>query len=339
MTNRQKYSNKFFNAIFLLVLLKILSIIAEIVSKKFFDVIINLVVFVVIAFVIFIIISMLNDNEGSKSIGGKGNSGRGFALDSAIFDKIRSSYENLAQKYIDEKDYRKAAGVYMNLLKDNYRAASTLYDGGFYNEAAVVYLKKLDNKAEAANCYEMANQIGKAIELRKELSHFEKVGDLYLKLNDRKAANTYYQMVVDDYLKYDQMVQASLVYRKKMELPDEAQKILLQGWNRDLDPFNCINNYFANIFDLKLLESEIQNIYKNTNKEKKTIFLSVMKYEFSKSEKLHKTTRNIAYEIISENVASNPDLITELNHFNPNDKVVAKDIIRFRAKKSGILNQ
>jgi hypothetical protein len=46
----------------------------------------------------------------------------------------------------------------MNLLQDNYRGAKTLEEGGFYNEAAVVYLKKLKNKSDAAACYEKAKQ-------------------------------------------------------------------------------------------------------------------------------------------------------------------------------------
>ena len=118
----------------------------------------------------------------------------------------------------------------MNLLQDNYRGAKTLEDGELYNEAAVIYLSKLKNKSEAASCFEKGKQYKKAIDLYKELEQKEKVGDLYREVHDVANSNLYYQMVIDDYVKNNQVVKGSLIYRKKMDQPEAAQKILLQGW-------------------------------------------------------------------------------------------------------------
>jgi len=255
-------------------------------------------------------------------------------VESTLFDKIRNKYEDLAQSYIREKDYRKAAKVYINLLRDNYRGAKILEEGGFYNEAAVIYLNKLKNKSEAAHCYEKAKQYRKAIELYKELEHKEKVGDLYREINDPKNANTYYQMVVDDYVKNNQMVKGSLIYRKKMEMPEEAQQILLKGWEADKDAFNCLNNYFANIYDVKNLEHEIQAIYQKTPSEKKITYLEALKYEFKKDSYLQGTTRNIAYEIIAEKIGTHSEIVNELKHFNPDDEVILKDISRYKTGRN-----
>ena len=334
--NRQKFIDKFMAAFFILVIIKVIGVLAKLFHQSFWSVIGALVIFAFVAFIIFIVLIRLEDKEKEKQASGrKGGAGGGnFYLEPSLFDKIRSKYEDLAQKYIDEKDYKRAAKVYMNLLRDHYRGAQTLQDGGFYNEAAVIYLKKLKNKSEAANCYEKAKQYRKAIDLYKELEQKEKVGDLYIEIHDIKNAHTYYQMVVDDYVNNNQMVKASLIYRKKMETPEAAQQVLLKGWEENKDAFNFLNNYFANIFDVKKLDSEIKNLYKKTPSDKKNIYLEALKYEFKKDEKLHSTTRTIAYEIIAEKVNTHSEIVNELKHFNPKDEVILKDISRFKTGRN-----
>lgn len=329
--NRQKFTDKFMAAFFILAIIKIIGILAQLFHQSFWSVIGTLVIFVVVAFIILIVLMQLEKKEkDNKALRNGRNGGGNFYLESSLFDKIRDRYEELAQKYIREKDYQRAAKVYMNLLKDYYRGAKTLEDGGWYNEAAVIYLKKLKNKSEAANCYEKAKQYKKAIDLYIELGQKEKAGDLYRQMNDTQNANIYYQMVVDDYVNNHQMVKGSLIYRKKMEMPDEAQKILLKGWEEDRDAFNCLNNYFANISDAKKLDQQIRELYGKTPSEKKIIYLEAMKHEFKKNPELRSTTRNIAYEIISEKVATRSEIVNELKHFNPEDVVVLKDISRYK---------
>ena len=334
--NKQKFIDKFMGAFLILVFLKIIGMLAELFHETFWSVVGKLAVFLIVAVIIFFIIAALEDKEkqNQSSGGRKGTGGKDFYIENSLFNKLLHRYEELAKKYIDQKEYRKAAKVYMNLLRDNYRGAKTLEEGGLYNEAAVVYLKKLKNKSEAASCFEKAKQYKKAIELYKELGQKEKVGDLYKSINDIKNAHTYYQMVADDYVENNQMVKASLIFRKKMEIPDEAQKILLRGWNEDKDAFNCLNNYFSNIFDVKKLENEIQNLYGKVPSHKKITYLQVMKREFDKDPKLKTTTRNIAYEIIAEAIDSHSEIVNELKHFNPKDEVILKDISRYKTGRN-----
>ena len=332
--NRQKFTDKFMAAFFILVIIKVIGILAQLFHQSFWSVLGTLAIFAIVAFIIFMVLLRLEDKEKTGNSSGRKGSGGSSYIETSLFDRIRNKYEDLAQKYLDEKDYKKAAKVYMNLLRDNYRGAKTLEEGGFYNEAAVIYLKKLKNKSEAANCYEKAKQYRKAIDLYKELEQKEKVGDLYRQINDAKSANTYYQMVVDDYVSNNQMVKGSLIYRKKMEMPDEAQKILLKGWEEDRDSFNCLNNYFANIFDVKKLDQQIQKLYEKTPSDKKITYLEAIKYEFKKDPKLQNTTRNIAYEIIAEKVATRSEIVNELKHFNPDDEVILKDISRYKTGRN-----
>jgi len=332
--NKQKFIDKFLRALVVLAIIKIIAIFAEFFQKTFWSVIGNLVIFIIVLVIIFFVVIALQNKEKSGNSSGKKGSGGNFYLENSLFDRIRNKYEELAEKYIAEKDYTRAAKVYMNLLNDNYRGAKTLEDGCLYNEAAVIYLKKLKNKSEAASCFEKAKQYQKSIELYKELEQKEKVGDLYIQINDTKNANSYYQMVVDDYVNNDQMVKASLIYRKKMNVPEEAQKILLQGWEENKDAFNCLNNYFVNINTIEDLNHTIQNLYKKTPSDKKLIYLEAMKHEFKKDSKLQETTRNIAYEIIAENIENHSSIINELKHFNPKDEVILKDISRYRTGRN-----
>lgn len=338
--NRQKFIDKFLIAFMILTVFKIIGIGAQLFHESIWSVIGTLIIFLIVAFIIMMVITALKDKErNSKNSGRRGSGGGNFYLETSLFDKIRNKYEELAEKYIAEKDYKKAAKVYMNLLQDNFRGAKTLENGGFYNEAAAVYLKKLNNKSEAASCYEKAKQYKKAIDLYKEMQQKEKVGDLYKELNDLKNAHTYYQMVADDYTANSQMVKASLIYSKKMEQPEEAQKILLKGWEEDKDSFNCLNNYFANVFDVKKLETEIKDLYLKTPSYKKVIYLEAMKHEFKKDPKLQTVTRNIAYEIIAEKVGTRSEIINELKHFNPDDSVILKDISRFKTGRNRMLRK
>ncbi|MEI3791524.1 MULTISPECIES: hypothetical protein [unclassified Chryseobacterium] len=338
MMNKQKFIDKFLIAFMILAVFKIIGIAAQLFHESFWSVVGTLVIFLVIAFIIMIVITALKDKEQNQQNSGRRGSGGGnFYLETSLFDRIRNKYEELAEKYIAEKDYKKAAKVYMNLLQDNFRGAKTLENGGFYNEAAAVYLKKLNNKSEAASCYEKAKQYKKAIDLYKEMQQKEKVGDLYKELNDLKNAHSYYQMMADDYTANSQMVKASLIYSKKMELPEEAQKVLLKGWNEDKDAFNCLNNYFANVYDIKKLETEIQNLYQKTPSYKKMIYLEAMKHEFKKDTKLQDVTRTIAYEIIAEKVGTRSEIINELKYFNPDDSVILKDISRFKTGRNKML--
>lgn len=322
-------------AFVLLAMFKIIGIVAQLFHESFWSVVGTLIIFLIVAFIILMVIASLKDKEqNERNTRRKGAGGGNFYLENSLFDRIRSKYEELAEKYIAENDYKKAAKVYMNLLQDNYRGAKTLEDGGFYNEAAAVYLKKLKNKSDAANCYEKAKQYKKAIDLYKEMEQKEKVGDLYREINDLKNAHTYYQMVTDDYISNNQMVKASLIYRKKMESPEAAQKILLKGWEEDKDTFNCLNNYFANIFDIQKLQSEIQELYGTTPAHKKIIYLDAMKHEFKKDPKLESITRNIAYEIIAEKIGTRSEIVNELKYFNPDDEVILKDISRYKTGRN-----
>jgi hypothetical protein len=250
------------------------------------------------------------------------------------FHVLRNQYNLTAQKLIEEKQYHKAAFVYMKLLKDNHSAASTLENAGFYQEAAVIYTKHCHNKQKAAECYEKGNMTNDAIELYKELNKFEKVGDLYASIRKQREADVYFEKVVDEYKERGQYIKASLIYKEKMHNATGGQQLLLQGWRTNKDAPNCLASYFANINDIKQLKTEIAAIYAHDlNNQNSEAFLQVIQNEYNKKNELSDYIKEMAYEVIAAQIPTNPLIVSEMKGFNKNDKELVKDALRFRVGK------
>jgi tetratricopeptide (TPR) repeat protein len=247
------------------------------------------------------------------------------------FYQLQNQYNATAEELLKKNEYQKAAFVYMKLLKNYSKAAEALEAGKYYQEAATVYLKHAGNKRRAAECYEKGNMITDAIGLYKELSENEKVGDLYMSISNRPEAMAHYEKVVSHYKTRNQYVKASLLCRNKMNDGAAAQSLLLEGWKTNKDAVNCLNNYFSGIADAEQLGREINAIYAHdVNEQNRENFLSVIQHEFNKKSELREPLQDMAYEIVAAQIAVNPSIASALRHFNPNNKELMKDTLRFK---------
>ncbi|MGM5630090.1 soluble NSF attachment family protein [Apibacter raozihei] len=335
MKNKQNFIDKFYSAIFILGILKLVGILSKIVDFSVKSIIVELVIFFVIMFIILSIISRLKRKNNNNTNYSTDNTNTA-AINSSNFNKIKNKYEQIAKNYIKSKEYKKAAKVYSKLLNNNYKAAKVLKEGKLYSEAAIIYLKLLKDKKAAAQCYVMAFQYHSAISLYRELKEYEKVGDLYIAIHDVNSANNYYQMVINNYIQNNQFVKASLIYSKKMNDCDSAQKILLDGWNKNLDAYNCLIIYLNNYTDSFKLKEEIERLYFLVLPNQKLIFLKVLKKLFTKNKELQTLIKNMAYEIIADKINSHPMVVNELQYFNPQDTFIRKDIIRYKTGNNKI---
>jgi len=330
---QQNFINKFLNFFLALVFIKFVLVL---ISVSRIGIMESIKTFSIVLFFAVLLGLLLTFFKFSGMGSGFSQANSSVLLEESLFDKLRKKYESLAEQYRGDGQYLKASNIHLNLLQNPYRAASVLEEGGLYNEAAVLYLKKLSNKESAAQCYEKGKNYKKAIELYKDLGNKEKTGDLYMLLNDRMAANKSYESLIADYRDKAQYVKASLVARHKMQDPEKAQGLLLKGWNNNVDAFNCINNYFASFSEHEELKKAIGDIYHNTPERQKEIFLTALKYEFNKAKEMEEITRDIAYEIIAQQIQKKPSIASEMKHFNPSDKVIIKDIIRYKAAVNSI---
>lgn len=287
---------------------------------------------IIAAIIIFVFRITDTDDASSKS-----NSGSAALLDSNRFSSLHKRYEDLAQDFISKKEYEKAAHVYLKLLQNKVRAAQVLEEGNMYQEAALVYLKHCQDKSKAAECYEKGKAYKEAIALYKEFNMPEKVGDLYMLLNQKSSANEYYYKVVDDYNTKSQFIKASLILKNKIGDKSKAQDLLLEGWRTNKDATNCLSYYFSDIENKKQLKYEIERVYKEeTSNELLESLLIVIKKEYERSVDLKEFTKEIAYEIISKRIQQNPNIASELLSFNRTDTNIIKDVMKykFNRKKS-----
>lgn len=261
------------------------------------------------------------------------SSGRGSINLGDQFYTLQEQYRKTAKALLEKGEHRKAAFVYLKLLKDYWQAADVLKQGKYYEDAASVYLKYLKDKKRAAECYEKGFFTEKAIELYETLKMYEKVGDLYVHLGQIETSHTYYELVVAHHKSKDQYLKASLIYRNKMKMPQKGQDTLLEGWEKNQDAFNCLNNYLNNITDEEKLGEEIDRVYQQIEPHQKHTFLKVLHYEFKKQHSLAENIRDIAYDLVSIELKNKPEMASELLKFNINNQELAKDTIRFRNKK------
>lgn len=266
------------------------------------------------------------------SLGQSGLGSGGSVMMEGSFDRLNTQYNKTAIELIKKGDYEKAAFIYLKLLKDPWRAAQTLEEGGLYAEAAALYLKYAENKQKAAACYEKGRMFTQALELYTELGEFEKAGDIHILLSQREEAYSCYEKVAENYVQSGKYVKASLLYRNKMEDRVSAQALLREGWRLNRDAYNCLNNYFGNIESEEQLQKEINAIYlTETNNRNKETFLTVLRHEHEKHPLIRKRTCEIAYEIVAEQSVTNPAIVASLQQFS-DDKILIKDILRFKSR-------
>lgn len=268
-----------------------------------------------------------------------GRLGGGYAVDGWDLDKyhndLRSKYLKAAQQAIDKKDYKKAAYVYAHLLGDYALAATTLKHGKHYREAAIIYKDHLKNQRLAAECYAEGGLYAEAIELYTEVFEFEKAGDLYRELdqNDR-ALICYEDSVARAVLNNDYLEQSRIINDKIGDRP-RAKEVLLEGWKDVKQPEACLTKYFDLVANdnKEQLHTEIKNFYTQGElKDKKLSFLNVIDdvNKKHKTTELENTCRNIAYEVVSEEVsAGRKASLHHLKDFIANDQLLSPDCYRF----------
>lgn len=268
----------------------------------------------------------LNQSSVRYSAGGSIN------LDTESYNKIHHQYITIAQKLIHQKEFLKAAFIYLKLLGSPLEAAKILENAKFYHDAAAIY-DKYNHFLKAAECYEKGSMYKEAIEMYKKIQNNMKVADLSMKINNYDEAKIYYMKVIENYIATNQFVQASLVYKTKLYNLVDAKEILLTGWRQKKDAFNCLNNYFR-CFDneKELLNSIHQIYYHEVNNLNDQMYLKALKFEYQIATSIRNEIRELAYEIIAHKSTINKKFIHELNAFSNNDNHLPKDTLAFQIK-------
>lgn len=164
--------------------------------------------------------------------------------------QLLQRYRELAARELQLGRYRRAAYIFAQLLGDLNAAASALVSGRFYREAAVIYRDKLNRPLDAARCLEDGGLLQEAIPIYRQQGQLEKVGDLYRRLEDTAQAETAYREAVAKSLEKFDYLDASRLYRDKLESPDEALAALDVGWEKSDQARRCLTGTFELLTNL-----------------------------------------------------------------------------------------
>lgn len=119
---------------------------------------------------------------------GRGEANPALRAEPSLVDVLAEEYRKAAQRATEQGDFRRAAYIHGFLLRDDRKAASVLQRGGLHHDAAMLYLKKLNDLPAAAQAFEAAGAVDRAVELYRQLGRHEAAGDLLRRIGDEDAA-------------------------------------------------------------------------------------------------------------------------------------------------------
>lgn len=267
--------------------------------------------------------------------GGRGGGAGGSVNLGNEFFRLQEHYQNAARELQAAGKFEKAAYVYLKLLKDYNSAAETLRQSKHYEKAAAVYLRYLKDERAAAECYEMGSIYDEAIPLYTKLEEWEKVGDLHVLRGDGPSARSAYQRQLEKELDKKAFVRAAKLSKEKMKNLPHAQELLLRGWDQNVDAYNCLQYYLANISTGKTAWMEIQNIRNHRlNTGNDQIFLKILGNEYSQQHEHRKEVKKMAYGLLSELLTAGRISAHELLAFDKNNIRLRADTLRYELSKN-----
>lgn len=78
-------------------------------------------------------------------------------------------------------------------------------------------------------------------------------------------------------------------------------------------------------------EMGLQEIYqKDVNSVNRETFLKVLQYEYNKQLEFSASIKDMAYQVVVEQIPVNPSVVSELRSFNSEDKKLVNDTLRFK---------
>jgi tetratricopeptide (TPR) repeat protein len=184
---------------------------------------------------------------------GRGESVSFRLADAGVIRELAEAYHKAAEEAVRQGDFRRAAYIYGMLLRDDRMAANALMRGGLHRDAATLYLKKLNDPASAAQAFEAAGDVDRAIALYRQLGQHEKAGDLLRRIGEEDAAIAEYLLAAEKKaaaVPADYLSAGSLLLNKVRRM-DLAIKYFQMGW--DLRP-NANARHCA--FELTRLHAE-----------------------------------------------------------------------------------
>lgn len=144
--------------------------------------------------------------------------------------QLAQRYRELANRELELGRHRRAAYIFAELLGDFAAAASALAAGEHWREAAVLYRDRLNRPRQAAECLERGGLLNEAIALYEPLRMYEKIGDLYQRLEQKDDALAAWRKAAAFHEGNRDFFQAANLFEVKIASPEEAACVLDRSW-------------------------------------------------------------------------------------------------------------
>ncbi|NJC27105.1 soluble NSF attachment family protein [Neolewinella antarctica] len=277
---------------------------------------------------------MRDRGSGFSLFGGRAGGAGGSVDIGDELHRLRQQYVATARALENSGKHEKAAYVYLKLLKNHTAAAETLKKGKFYEKAAVVCLRYLKNERAAAECYEAGKIYAEAITLYEKLEDWEKAGDLNVLRGDDESAQTAYERQLEKELLHNALIRAAKLSKEKLRNLPRAQEILLRGWEENVNAYNCLQYYLANITDGEAAWREIKRISEHQlNTQNDRVFLKVLSGEYAKKDEHREDVKDMAYGLLSKLLSDGRISAHELLAFNDKNSRLRADTLRYELSK------
>ena len=165
---------------------------------------------------------------------GRGEAMRVLPAQEDVLRELAAEYRKAADRAVKQGDFRRAAYICGILLRDDRAAANAMQRGGLNHDAAILYLKKLNDPGAAAQAFEAAGEVDRALALYRQLDRHEPAGDLLRRIGDEDTAVAEYQLAADALaaLSPADHLGAGRLLLEKARRPDLAIEHLQAGWRR-----------------------------------------------------------------------------------------------------------
>ena len=128
---------------------------------------------------------------------GRGKSVGIWRARSDLMMELVLEYRKAAEEAIRQGDFRRTAYIYGKLLGEDRMAAQVLQRGGLHGDAAILYLKKLNDPGAAAAAFEAAGETDRAVELYRQLGQHTAAGHLLNRIGEEAAAAREYILAAE----------------------------------------------------------------------------------------------------------------------------------------------
>jgi MoxR-vWA-beta-propeller ternary system protein len=166
-------------------------------------------------------------------------------LSPAMRQNLAVRYRELADREIRLGRHRRAAYIYAHLLGDWAASAAALKSGGYHREAATLYQERLNRPYDAALCLEEEGAWNEAIRLYDKLRMYEKVGQLYRKLEQHEDAECAFRQAVAFHLEHADRLAAARLLEDELRETEQAIVALREGWPGSRQAAKCLQAEFG----------------------------------------------------------------------------------------------